>query len=106
MAVDALDVDLAAGAARCSSSAARQASRTAPAAIQVIRDAEAEPDEPTAAVPGGASTTSSVPSSVRATWRITSVTPWPTSAEAQWISAEPSARSSTRAAVKSSKPSE
>ena len=104
--VDALDVDLARPLRSRSSSAARQASWTAPAAIQVMREAEAEPAEPTVAVAGGASTTSSVPSSVRATWRITSVTPWPTSAAAQWTSAEPSARRTTRAAQKSSKPSE
>ena len=55
VAVDALDVDLAAGPLAARSSAARHASRTAPAAIHVIRDAEAEPAEPTAAVPGGAS---------------------------------------------------
>ena len=58
------------------------------------------------AVVCGARTTSSVSSSVRATWRITPVTPWPTSAAAQWTSAEPSANSSTRAAHESSKPSE
>ena len=44
--VDALDVDLAAARRSRSSSAARQASRTAPAAIQVIRDADAEPADP------------------------------------------------------------
>ena len=50
--------------------------------------------------------TRSVPSSRHATWRITFVTPWPTSAAAQWTSAEPSPNSRTRAAQKSSKPSE
>ena len=82
-----------------SSSAARQASRTAPAAIHVIRDAEAEPAEPTDAVECGASATSSVPSSVRATWSMTPTTPWPTSAAAEWTTALPSARAArTRAA--------
>ena len=81
-----------------SASAARQASRTAPETIQVWRDAEVEPAESTVAVDGGASRTSSIPSSVRATWRITFETPWPTSAAAQCTSAEPSASSRTRAA--------
>ena len=46
-----------------SASAARQASRTAPVAIQVMREADAEPAEPTVAVVCGASVTSSVASS-------------------------------------------
>ena len=54
--------------------------------------------ESTDAVSPGASRTSSVPSSVRATCRITPVTPCPTSAAAQCTSAEPSARRRTRAA--------
>ena len=107
MAIDALDVDLAAPARSRSSRAARHASWTAPAAIHVIRDADDEPDEPTCAVEPVASTTSSIPSSVRATWRTTSVTPCPTSAAAQWIVALlPSAPSRTRAAQESSNPSE
>jgi hypothetical protein len=81
-----------------SSSAARHASCTAPAAIHVILDADAEPAESTCAVPGGASTTSSMPSSVRAVWTITFETPWPTSAAAQCTSAEPLSSSRTRAA--------
>ena len=97
MPVDPLDVDLAAAARSRSSSAARQASCTAPAAIHVCRDADVEPAEPTVAVPGGASRTLSVPSSVQAACRITFVTPWPTSADAQCTSAEPSAKSCTRA---------
>ena len=48
-----------------------------------MRDADAEPAEPTAAVVCGARATSSVPSSVRATWRMTPTTPWPTSAAAR-----------------------
>src|SRR5581483_4350162 len=64
-----------------------------------------EPDDATLAVPAGAIATSSSSSSVRATWRITPSTPWPTSAAAQWISAE-SPRRTTLAAQKSSKPSE
>ncbi len=71
-----------------------------------MRDAEAEPAEPTEAVADGASDTSSVPSSVRATWRITPVTPCPTSAAAECTTALPSAWSTTRAVQKSSKPSE
>ena len=71
-----------------------------------MRDAEAEPEEPTAAVVPGAIRTSSVPSSVRATCRITFVTPCPTSAAAQCTSAEPSSNKRTRAAQESSKPSE
>ena len=59
-----------------------------------------------AAVVPEASATSSMPSSVRATWRITPSTPWPTSAAAQCTTAVPSSRSCTRAAQKSSKPSE
>ena len=74
--------------------------------MYVRRDADAEPAESTRAVPAGASATSSIPSSVRATWSITPETPWPTSAAAQWISAESAARARTRAAQKSSKPSE
>ena len=49
------------GRRACSSSAARQASRTAPAAIHVIREADAEPAESTVAVCPGASRTSSMP---------------------------------------------
>src|SRR5881394_2278251 len=71
-----------------------------------MRDADAEPAEPTAAVVPGASRTSSMPSSVRATCRITFVTPCPTSAAAQCTSAEPSSKRRTRAAQESSKPSE
>jgi hypothetical protein len=89
-----------------SARAARHASRTAPDAIHVIRDADAEPDEATVDVVPAASVTSCVPSSVRATCRITFVTPWPTSAAAQCTSALPSARNRTRAAHESSKPSE
>ena len=64
----------------CSSSAARQASRTAPATIHVSRDADAEPAEPTRrGRVRRQRRRRSVPSSVRATCRITSVTPWPTS---------------------------
>ena len=62
-----------------------------------MRDADADPAEPTAAVVCGASVTSSVPSSVRATCSITPTTPWPTSAAAEWTVALPSARSTTRA---------
>ena len=48
VAVDALDVDLARRrAAPAPRAPARQASRTAPAAIQVMREAEDEPAEPT-----------------------------------------------------------
>jgi len=83
---------------RHSASASWQASRTAPAAIHVSREAEAEPAESTPSVEPGASTTSSVPSSVRATCRITFVTPWPTSAAAQCTSAQPSGDRRTRAA--------
>ena len=72
--------ELSSPVARTSSSAPWQASRTAPAAIHVSRDADAEPAEPTPSVEPGASTTASVPSSVRATCRITFATPWPTSA--------------------------
>ena len=79
---------------------------TAPAAIQVMRDAEDEPAEPTSDVVPGASSTSSVPSSRRATSRMTWDTPWPTSAAAQWTTAAPDGESWTRAVQKSSKPSE
>ena len=100
MPVDPLDVHLAVPPfCSRSSSAAWHASRTAPAAIQVIRDADAEPAEPTVAVVCGASTTSFVPSSVLATWRITFTTPCPTSAAAQCTSALPSSCNFTRAAV-------
>ena len=53
MVVDPLDVHLTPPRCRRSSRAARHASRTAPAAIQVMRDADDEPAEPTAAVPAG-----------------------------------------------------
>jgi hypothetical protein len=74
--------------------------------MYVIREADVDPDEPTDAVVPEASSTSSEPSSVRATWRITLSTPWPTSAAAQCTTARPSAESCTRAAHESSKPSE
>ena len=73
--------------------------------MYVSREADADPAESTRAVPTGAIVTSSSASSVRATCRITPSTPWPTSAAAQWISAASPART-TRAAQKSSKPSE
>src|ERR671918_407016 len=65
-----------------SSFAARQASWTAPAVIQVCLEADDEPAESTAAVECGATTTFSSSSSVRATCAITLTTPWPTSAAA------------------------
>ena len=74
--------------------------------MYVSRDAEAEPADSTIAVPAVATVTSSRPSSVRATWRITPETPWPTSAAAQWISARSRPVRITRAAHESSKPSE
>ena len=67
---------------------------------------EDDPDEPTVAVECGARDTSSVPSSRRAISRITSETPCPTSAAAQWTTALPPSASTTRAVAKSSKPSE
>ena len=79
---------------------------SAPDAMYVMRDADVEPAEPTVDVVQGASVTASVPSSVRATWRMTSSTPCPTSAAAQCTTALPSAASCTRAAQKSSNPSE
>ena len=96
MAVDALDVDLAAGS-RSLLERGPAGVRTAPATIHVSRDADAEPAEPTRRA-GGASVTSSMPSSVRATWSITSMTPWPTSAAAQRTSAEPSSQEHARGA--------
>ncbi len=74
--------------------------------MTVWREAEVEPADCTAAVDCAASRTSSVPSSVRATCRITFVTPCPASAAAQCTSADPSANRRTRAAQKSSNPSE
>ena len=107
VAVDALDVDLAARRARrARASAARQASRTAPVAIQVMREADAEPAEPTVAVVCGRERDVLGRELVRATCSSTEPTPWPTSAAAQCTTAPPSARSTTRAAQKSSKPSE
>ena len=55
VAVDALDVDLAAGSRRAPRAPRGTRRRTAPAAIHVMRDADAEPDEPTASVEPGAS---------------------------------------------------
>jgi hypothetical protein len=59
---------------------------TAPPVIQVWREAEEEPAEPTW-VSAGRTTTRSTPSSVRAicAWTVTS--PWPTSAAAVCTSA-------------------
>ena len=95
---------------RSSSIASRHASWTAPAAIHVMREADAEPAEPTDAVVAGSTVTSTRPSSRSAVERMTSITPWPTSADAQCTSApsppDAAVKSRTRAAVKSSKPSE
>ena len=99
VAVDALDVDRAAaralallerGAARAS--APRRPPSTSSARPRTSRPSRRAPSSPRRAV------TSSVPSSSRATWRMTSLTPWPTSAAAQCTSAEPSSASTTRAA--------
>ena len=95
--VDALDVDLAAARRSRSSSAARHAVCTAPAAIHVIRDAEEEPAEPTVAVvPARADVV--CPELEPRHLEDDVVTPWPTSAAAQCTSAEPSSASTTRAA--------
>ena len=108
VAVDALDADLVAGLEHAASArelllTSRQASWTAPAVIHVCREAEDEPADWTASVVCGATTTFSTSSSVRATWAMTSTTPWPTSAAAEYTSATSSpaasANSRTRAAV-------
>ena len=64
---------------------ASQAALTAPPVIQVWREADEEPAEPTWVSAGG-TTTRSTPSSVRAIWACTVTSPWPTSAAAVWTS--------------------
>ena len=97
MPVDALDVDLVAPAARAPRAPRGTRHGPRPRPSTSCRDADAEPAEPTAAVVCGASDTSSVPSSVRATWRITPMTPCPTSAAAECTTALPSAPAAAHA---------
>ncbi len=82
----------------------------APAAIQLIREAEEEPAESISAVEGLPTTTRSMPSSVRTTRSSSSAAPWPTSAAAHSTRARRapsgSAPTRTRAVVASSKPPE
>ena len=91
MAVDPLDVDLLAGAPLPAPRAPR-GTRRAPRRPPSTSCATPRPSPPSRRSRSGtgASRTSSMPSSVRATCRITPVTPWPTSAAAQCTSAEPS----------------
>ena len=76
---------MAAASSRTRERTASQAALTAPPVIQVWREADEDPAEPTW-VSAGRMTTRSIPSSVRAIWAWTVTRPWPTSAAAVWTS--------------------
>ena len=115
VAVDALDVDRLARRRACARRAARRARRGTRAARRPPPSrscATPTPSRPSRPMPSSPARPAprSVPSSRAAVSRITSITPWPTSAAAQCTSApsppDAAVKSVTRAAVKSSKPSE